>query len=181
VTNEHMLRAHGKFWAKVRSALFLAPALFAPHKRLRVLFHRLRGVVVGRNVEIGYACLLGGVCPGAIHLEDNVVVAARCIILEHDNAYYYTFGGAPVCADVYVREGSFIGVGSVLCPGVEIGPRAVIGALSLVKSSIPPFCVAVGHPARVVKKITNGQALTCGTGSASHIPDTDKTVVFQSG
>ena len=154
---DDLLKARGTLLARVRSALFLVPAFFAPHRCLRVFFHRLRGVVIGRHVEIGYCCLLGGVCPDAIHLEDNVVVAARSIILDHDNAYYHTCGGEPVRGDVHIREGSFIGVGSVVCPGVEVGPHSIIGALSLVKSDIPSFCVAVGQPAKVIKRIGHCQ------------------------
>jgi acetyltransferase-like isoleucine patch superfamily enzyme len=150
-TNE--FHAKGSLWARVRSTLFVLPALYAPHKCLRVLFHRLRGVDIGRHVEIGYHCLIGGVHPSKVHLEDNVVITANSVILEHDNAYYYTFGGDVVCGDVNIREGSFVGINSIIYPGVEIGPRAVIGALSFVKSDVPAFCVAVGQPARVIKRI----------------------------
>lgn len=150
---ERQVRAKGDFWVRLRSTLFVVPASIAPHKRLRTYFHRLRGVQIGRNVEIGYGCLLGGVNPSRIHLDDNVVITARTVILDHDNAYYYTFGGDVVGGDVYIREGSFIGIGCVIYPGVEIGPRAVVGALSFVKSDIPPFCVAAGQPARVVRQM----------------------------
>jgi acetyltransferase-like isoleucine patch superfamily enzyme len=150
---ERRARAKGDFWVRLRSTLFVVPASIAPHKRLRTYFHRLRGVDIGRNVEIGYGCLLGGVNPSRIHLADNVVITARTVILDHDNAYYYTFNREVVCGDVYIREGSFIGIGCVIYPGVEIGPRAVVGALSFVKSDIPPFCVAAGQPARVVKEM----------------------------
>jgi acetyltransferase-like isoleucine patch superfamily enzyme len=159
---ERQAMAEGSFWTRLRATLFVVPASIAPHKRLRTFFHRLRGVDIGRNVEIGYGCLLGGVNPSRIHLADNVVITARTVILDHDNAYYYTFDGDVVCGDVYIREGSFIGIGCVVYPGVEIGPRAVVGALSFVKSNIPPLCVAAGQPARVVKemRIANPRART---------------------
>ncbi len=150
---ERQVLAKGSFWTRLRATLFVVPASIAPHKRLRTFFHRLRGVDIGRNVEIGYGCLLGGVNPSRIHLADNVVITARTVILDHDNAYYYAFDGDVVCGDVYIREGSFIGIGCVVYPGVEIGPRAVVGALSFVKSNIPPLCVAAGQPARVVKEM----------------------------
>ena len=145
--------AKGNFWVRLRATLFVVPASIAPHKCLRTFFHKLRGLDIGRNVEIGYDCLFGGVNPSGIHLEDNVVVSARTVILDHDNAYYYTFDGDVVCGDVRIREGSFIGIGCVIYPGVTIGPRAIVGALSFVKSDIPPFCVAAGQPARVVRQI----------------------------
>lgn len=153
MNKERQAKANGGFWTRLRATLFVVPASISPHKRLRTFFHRLRGVDIGRNVEIGYGCLLGGVDPSRIHLADNVVVTARTVILDHDNAYYYTFDGDVVCGDVHIREGSFIGIGCVIYPGVKIGPRAVVGALSFVKSDIPPFCVAAGQPARVVKEM----------------------------
>jgi acetyltransferase-like isoleucine patch superfamily enzyme len=159
--------AKGSFWTRLRATLFVVPASIAPHKRLRTFFHRLRGVDIGRNVEIGYGCLLGGVNPSRIHLADNVVITARTVILDHDNAYYYTFDGDVICGDVYIREGSFIGIGCVVYPGVEIGPRAVVGALSFVKSNVPALCVAAGQPARVIKemRVANRPA---GAGTGRH-------------
>lgn len=150
---ERRAKAKGAFWVRLRATLFVVPASIAPHARLRTFFHKLRGVDVGRNVEIGYGCLLGGVNPSRIHLADNVVLTARTVILDHDNAFYYTFDGQVVTGDVFIREGSFIGIGSVIYPGVEIGPRAVVGALSFVKTSVPPFSIAAGQPAQVVKRM----------------------------
>jgi len=153
MSHDRQAKAKGNLWTRLRATLFVVPASIAPHKRLRTFFHKLRGVDIGRNVEIGYGCLLGGVNPSGIHLGDNVVVTARTVILDHDNAYYYTFDGDVVCGDVYVGEGSFLGIGCVVYPGVKIGPRAVVGALSFVKSDIPPYCIAAGQPARVIREM----------------------------
>lgn len=45
----------------------------------------------------------------------------------------------------------WIGHGALIMPGVSIGTGAVIGAMSVVTKDIPPYAVAVGSPARVVK------------------------------
>jgi len=123
-------------------------------------------VDIGKNVEIGYGCWLGGVRPSHVHIEDNVTIAGASVVLDHDYAYKYTFGGSAVYGDVYVREGSFIGMNSVIYPGVEIGPRAIIGALSFVKSSIPPHCVAAGQPATVRKRVSQSRRA-----DESQVPD----------
>ena len=149
--DQNHLKAKGRFWSRIRSIIFLLPAWFAPHKSLRVLFHRLRGVDIGRNVEIGYFCIIGNVHPHMIHIEDNVIVTARTTILEHDNAHYYTSGGEVRFGDVYIRERAFLGIGVVVLPNVEIGSHAIIGALSLVTTSIPSHCVAAGIPARIIE------------------------------
>jgi acetyltransferase-like isoleucine patch superfamily enzyme len=54
-------------------------------------------------------------------------------------------------APVSIGRGTWLGQNVVVLPGVTIGRHCVIGANSVVKSSIPDFSVAVDAPARVVK------------------------------
>ncbi len=53
--------------------------------------------------------------------------------------------------DVIVEEDVWIGMNVTLLPGVNIGRGAIIGASSVVTKSIPPYAVAVGNPAKVIK------------------------------
>ena len=149
---KNLYRAKGRFWYRVRSTFFLLPAWFAPHKHLRVFFHRLRGVKVGKNVEIGYFCIIGNVHPYMIQIDDGAVVTARTTILEHDNTYFYTLGRDVVFGKVFIRKKAFLGIGTVILPGVEIGSHAVVGALSLVATDVPSYSLAVGTPAVVLKR-----------------------------
>lgn len=55
-------------------------------------------------------------------------------------------------ADVMIGEGAWLGHGVVICPGVSIGRNAVIGANSVVREDVPDGCVAVGAPARIVRR-----------------------------
>lgn len=62
------------------------------------------------------------------------------------NCYYTT------CADpVEIKDGVWIGGGTIILPGVTIGENSVIGAGSVVSRSIPDNCVAAGNPCRVTK------------------------------
>jgi acetyltransferase-like isoleucine patch superfamily enzyme len=54
---------------------------------------------------------------------------------------------------VLIREGAWLGQNVVVCPGVTIGKGAVVGANSVVTTSIPDYCVAVGAPAKVIRAI----------------------------
>jgi acetyltransferase-like isoleucine patch superfamily enzyme len=47
----------------------------------------------------------------------------------------------------------YLGVGSIILPGVTIGDNSVIGAGAIVTRDVPPGVVAVGNPARVIKEI----------------------------
>lgn len=53
---------------------------------------------------------------------------------------------------VSIGDGSWIGHGAVILPGAQIGAHVVIGAGAVVRSAIPDACVAVGNPARVVRR-----------------------------
>ena len=73
--------------------------------------------------------------------------------------------GRPTMTDTIWREGWEIGLpitieddewlgGSVvICPGVTIGVRSVVGAGSVVTKDVPPDVVVAGNPARIVKEL----------------------------
>lgn len=55
------------------------------------------------------------------------------------------------CAPVIIGEDCFIGAGSIILKGVQIGDRTIVGAGSVVTHSIPADCIAVGNPCRVIR------------------------------
>jgi acetyltransferase-like isoleucine patch superfamily enzyme len=143
--------ARGKVCKRILSVIFLLPAWFSPHTKLRVIFHRLRGVKIGKNVEIGYFCIIGNVHPYLITIEDEAVVTAGAVLLEHDNAFYYAHGGEVKFGPVVIKKRSFVGIHSVIMPNVTIGERAIIAANSVVSINVPPNTIVGGNPAKVIK------------------------------
>ena len=92
----------------------------------------------------------------SVVIEDNVLVADKVFI--SDCTHSYEDISKPVVSQqintlnpVVIGEGSWLGENVCVC-GVKIGKHCVIGANSVVTSDIPDYCVAVGSPARVVKK-----------------------------
>ncbi len=144
--------AKGHFFSRAFSTLLLFPAWFAPHKKIRVCFHRLRGINIGKNVEIGYFCIIGHVHPRMITIEDDAVITAGSVILEHDNAYFYTHNKAVKFGPVVIKKKAFIGIHAVIMPNVVIGERSVVGANSVVIESVPNDTVVGGIPAKFIKK-----------------------------
>jgi acetyltransferase-like isoleucine patch superfamily enzyme len=127
--------------------LCLIPAWFMPVKSLRVFFHKLRGVKIGKNVEIGYFVILDNRRPDLITIEDNVYITAMCIVLTHDlsrnNAQ-----GIEIIGNVTIKKGAFIGMNSIILPGVTIGENCVVGAGTVVAKDTEDNSVYVGSAAK---------------------------------
>ena len=58
---------------------------------------------------------------------------------------------------IVIEDECWIGGGCVVLAGVTIGRGSVIGAGSVVTKDIPPYCVAVGNPCRVIREIESGE------------------------
>jgi acetyltransferase-like isoleucine patch superfamily enzyme len=58
----------------------------------------------------------------------------------------------PVESSVHIGSGSWLGTGVVVLPGSRIGRNVAVGAGSVVTGELPDHCVAVGSPAKVVKR-----------------------------
>jgi lipopolysaccharide O-acetyltransferase len=97
------------------------------------------------------------VCLGSVTIGRRVVVGDRVYISDVE----YEPGHADVDPahrpltepqPVVIEDGVTLGVGAVVKPGVTIGAQSYIGAGSIVTSDVPPMSVAVGSPARVVRR-----------------------------
>jgi maltose O-acetyltransferase len=60
----------------------------------------------------------------------------------------------PTCRSTpRIGDDCWIGGGAIICPGVTIGPRSIIGAGAVVTRDIPADSVAVGNPAKVIRTL----------------------------
>lgn len=97
------------------------------------------------------------VCGNRVEIGKDVSITANCAIVDvtHplDGPDNVKIGETikPGDSYVYIGDGSFLGIGTVVLPNVRIGKRVVVGANSVVTSDLPDFCVAAGAPARVHK------------------------------
>ena len=141
------------FSKRFRSAIFLLPAWFSPHSKLRVFFHKLRGIKIGNAVEIGYYVHLDNEMPQLITLRDNVTVTNNCVLLAHDHSNSYTgTSKKDKVAPILVDEFAFIGSSSIILPGVTIGKRAIVGAGSVVTRNVESEALVAGNPAKKLKR-----------------------------
>lgn len=61
---------------------------------------------------------------------------------------------------ITIGDNVWIGADVTILPGVTIGEGSVIGAKSLVTKDIPPHVLAVGHPCKVLRDITEEKTIT---------------------
>ncbi len=128
------------------------------------------GVSLGHDLDhdavtIGDRCLIGRgtgiVGHERIVIGDDVFTGHHVYITDANHGYEDT--REPVgrqfaeARPVVIGDGSWLGHGSVVLPGVTIGRHVVVGAGSVVTDDLPDFCVAVGNPARVIRRYVTGE------------------------
>jgi len=91
-------------------------------------------------------------------LEEHVFVAP-CVVTTNDNFMGRTEGRLEAMKGPTIRRGARVGGGAVLCPGVEIGEEAFVGAGAVVTKDVPPRVVVVGSPARVLRDVPEDELL----------------------
>ncbi|MEY2960071.1 MAG: hypothetical protein RLZZ01_2639 [Actinomycetota bacterium] len=119
-------------------------------------------------VSIGDRCLIGrgsGIVGHlSISIGDDVWTGHHVYITDQNHGY--DDPDLPISAQVQperpvsIGSGSWIGHGSVVLPGATIGRHVVIGANSVVTGVIPDHSVAVGAPARVIRRLDPGSAIS---------------------
>lgn len=112
------------------------------------------------RVIIGARCFIGQNCffsPGErILIADDSVIGAACNFLAAGHKYddaKVAVARAEVMSygPMVVGAGCWVGVGTTLLGGIDVGFGAIVAAGSLLRSSVPPLCLAAGHPARVIR------------------------------
>ena len=108
-------------------------------------------ITIGNHTRIG----LGNTIIGPVTIGSNVILAQNVVIsaLNHNfEDVLTTINQQGVKTDqIIIEDNVWIGANSSILAGVHIGEHVVVGAGSVVTKNIPPYCVAVGNPARILK------------------------------
>jgi len=139
--------------------------MFGPHVALSVGMVDGQEILHSPVIRIGDRCLIGRgsgiVAHFCIEIGDDVWTGHHVYITDQNHGYEDL--SLPISRQsqperaVRIGNRSWIGHGSVVLPGVTIGHHVVIGANSVVTRDIPDYCVAVGAPARVVRRYIDGR------------------------
>jgi galactoside O-acetyltransferase len=141
-----------------RHAVLLFPEHIALGSDVRIdafclLVGNAEGITVGNHVHLSaYTCVLGH---RATVIGDFCTISVRCSIFTSSDDYSGASLTNPTVPDelrhttdapVRIHAHSAIGAGSVVLPGVSIGPSAAVGALTLVKEDVPELAIVAGTP-----------------------------------
>lgn len=134
------------------------------------------------EIKIGNRCFINNgtnlISRNSIEIGDDVTIAWNCTLYDHnshsldwkerqndlydelkclnnkipmeDGKNWDTVKSRPI----KICDKAWIGFGCTILSGVTIGEGAIIGAQSVVREDVPPYCIAYGNPAKVVKKLT---------------------------
>ncbi len=122
-------------------------------------------LIIGENTSFEQGCHI--TCAQRIEIGTGVAITERVGIF--DILHGYETIGIPIrqqplrTAPVKIGDNTLVGMGAVIQPGVTIGRHCVIGANSVVTREIPDYSVAVGAPARVIRRYDSVQRRWCRT------------------
>ena len=127
--------------------------------RLRIrlfIYRRVWKIRIGKNTYISPKAYIDHHRSYSVEIGENCYITRDCIILDHTQEKQggpLKLWGEIEYGRVKIGNNVFIGVKSVIMPGVTIGDNVIIGAMSLVTKDIPSNVVAFGQPAKVIKSI----------------------------
>jgi maltose O-acetyltransferase len=132
----------------------VVPIEFVAHKGARITIGDHTFINYGSSISahelvvIGRHCLLGHY---TLILDNN----------EHDLQQHHML---PPSDPVVIEDHAWIGSRVCILPGVHIGHHSAIGAGSIVTTDIPPYCLAAGNPARVIRSIGGSDCFAVTSG-----------------
>jgi acetyltransferase-like isoleucine patch superfamily enzyme len=127
------------------------------HRGNLVKFLRTQGVKIGEKCQLLNRPFNYGSEPWLIEIGNKVTITNGVFLITHDassrlfrdslsdsSPYGNRFGS------IHIRDNCFVGINSIILPGVSIGPNSIVGAGSVVTKDVPPDTVVAGVPARPI-------------------------------
>jgi sugar O-acyltransferase (sialic acid O-acetyltransferase NeuD family) len=115
-------------------------------------------VIKSRWVTFGKGDIIcaGNILTSQINIGDHTIINLDCTIGHdvHIGKYCTISPGVHISGRVKIGDGVFIGTGAVIIPRVNIGNNSIIGAGAVVTKDIPENTLAVGVPAKPIRRVT---------------------------
>jgi len=121
-----------------------------------------------RSIEIGHRVYIGtNCCIGACRIEDDVLIGSNVDIISGNQQHHIERLDVPMreqggkLVPVVIGEDSWLGNSSVIV--ASVGKKSIVGAGSVVVREVPPFSIAVGNPAKVIRnRLPQAESLETG-------------------
>lgn len=115
-------------------------------------------LIIGKNVQVNDYVHIGAI--DSITIGDNTLIASKVFITDHNHGLFEDLSELAIppierelsSKAVNIGANVWIGENVSILPGVSIGDGSIIGAGSVVTKDIPKHVIAVGAPAKVLKK-----------------------------
>jgi len=135
-------------------------AINHPDNRTRKIFYQATGVQIGEGTVINPGVIVEDCYRGLVKIGDRVSIAAGVMLIADAAPNNSRLAEIPYVRDhlivekpVTIEDDAWIGAAAIILPGVVVGRAAIIGAGAVVTSSVPPFTIAAGVPAKVVRRL----------------------------
>jgi maltose O-acetyltransferase len=114
-------------------------------------------ILIGEKVFFNFNCVVLDVTYVTIGSRTLFGPNVQIYTATHPVDFKERATGLEYAKPIVIGEDVWVGGSAVICPGVEIGSRSVIGAGSVVTKNIPPDMFAAGNPCRVIRSLQNGK------------------------
>lgn len=145
------------FFSRVKYCLIYKIGVHFPYFKIRVSSLRALGYEVGEETYFADDLIvtMGYLNRGTLKLGKRVAIGPRCVLVlaAHANNSKIMDYIPQKERRIVIEDDVWLGAGVIVLPEVTIGEGAVIGAGAVVTKDIPPHSVAVGNPAKVIKKV----------------------------
>ena len=147
------VRLHGKVHIKGGGHIALGEGItlvgnIAP---LEFISHQGADLVVGDHTFINYGSSISA--HKLVRIGRHCLLGHYTFILDNNHHDLRDHHVLPPSAPVIIDDHVWIGSKVIILPGVHIGRHSAIGAGSVVTKNIPPYSLAVGNPARVIRRL----------------------------
>ncbi|AOW19030.1 hypothetical protein LPB03_07095 [Polaribacter vadi] len=118
---------------------------------------RFMGVTIGENCKIyGNSPNIWGTEPFLITIGNNVYITDGCKFINHDGGTLILRKKLPsleLTAPINIGNDVYLGIETIIMPGIIIGDNVIIGARSIITKNIEENSVVVGIPAKKIKTV----------------------------
>ena len=106
---------------------------------------KIYGMTINKNALVAFGAKLDKTYPKGIFIDAESYIGSGVLLLSHD----FCRG---IHTETKIGKKCFIGMNSIILPGVKIGDQCIVGAGSIVTKNVPDNTIVAGNPAQIIKQ-----------------------------